>query len=255
MKTCSTCGNSFSDDLSFCLQDGTVLTSRVTADLNDQPTEVLRVATDPDPRTDISNDRTIVDHPTAVLPEPAPQAPKLFQMSAVEPASRMGCVLSIGQVAAALVVVVGLGLAGFMFLNSRNDIAMVSNNTGSGPPVSNSYGNSTANSMNTGSTPPHTSPTTGGIKTISRGDITAQALVRPQPEYPPVARQNGVSGAVEVRVLIDENGNVISAAATTGHVLLRAAAENAARGARFTPPRIDGVPARVSGVITYNFVL
>jgi TonB family protein len=254
MKTCSTCGNSFSDDLSFCLQDGTVLTSRVTADLNDQPTELLKVVTDPDPRTDISNDRTIVDHPTAILREPSPQAPKLFQMSAVEPAGRMGCVLSIGQVAAALVVVVGLGLAGFMFLNSKNEVAMVSNNTGSGPPLSNSYGNSTANSMNTSGTPPHTS-STDGVKTISRGDITAQALVRPQPEYPPLARQNSVSGAVEVRVLIDENGNVISATATSRHVLLRPAAENAARGARFTPPRIDGVPVRVSGVITYNFVL
>src|SRR4051812_226072 len=139
MKTCSTCGNSFSDDLSFCLQDGTVLKSRVTADLNDQPTEVLRVVTDPDLRADISNDKTIVDHAPAVLPEPSLQAPKLFQMSAVEPASRMGCVLSIGQVTAALAVVVGLGLAGFMFLNSRSDVAMLepTGSANSKPPVSN----------------------------------------------------------------------------------------------------------------------
>jgi TonB family protein len=251
MKTCSTCGNSFSDDLSFCLQDGTVLKSRVTADLNDQPTEVLRVVTDPDPRTDISNDKTIVDRPAAILPEPSQQAPKLFQMSAVEPASRMGCVLSIGQVTAALAVVVGLGLAGFMFLNSRSEVAMLepTGAANSKPPVSNTmYSNSTGNSMNTGSTLPHPN-------IVSGGDITAKAIELPKPEYPPIARQNNVSGTVEVHVLVDEKGNVVSASATSGHVLLRAAAEKAARAAKFTPPVVEGVPVKVTGVITYNFVL
>ncbi len=253
MKTCSTCGNSFSDDLSFCLQDGTVLKSRVTADLNDQPTEVLGVVTNAGPGNDISNDATIVDHQTAILPAPSAETPKLFQMSAVEPASRMGCVLSIGQVTAALVVVVGLGIAGFMFLNSRSEVAML-NPTGTAnakPPTA--YSNSAMNSMNTSSTAPH--PSGDGVKTISAGDLTAQALERPQPEYPPLARQNGVSGPVEVHILVDENGSVISATATSGHALLRAAAENAARAAKFKPPRVDGVPVRVTGVITYNFVL
>src|SRR6476620_4415786 len=107
MKTCSTCGNSFSDDLSFCLQDGTVLKSRVTSDLTGEATEILRV--DTAHHSDLSSEPTVVDRPA--IPA-APVAQKMFQMSTLEPSSRMGCVLSIGQVAAALVVVVGLGVAG-----------------------------------------------------------------------------------------------------------------------------------------------
>jgi len=224
----------------------------VTSDLNDQPTEIIRGTTDQDP--DISYDRTIVDHPTKILPPPASAPQKVFQMKALEPSSRMGCVLSIGQVAAALVVVVGLGIVGLMFLNTNKDVAMVSNNA-SARPTNSYYSNSAANSMNTGSTAPHPAPTGDGVKTISAGDITSDAIARPQPAYPPVARQNGVSRSVEVHVLVDEKGTVISATATSGHVLLRAAAENAARAAKFKPTLVDGEPVRVMGIITYNFSL
>jgi protein TonB len=55
-------------------------------------------------------------------------------------------------------------------------------------------------------------------------------------------------------VLIDENGSVVSASAVSGHPLLRAAAVQAARGARFSPTKLSGQPVKVSGVITYNFV-
>ena len=61
-------------------------------------------------------------------------------------------------------------------------------------------------------------------------------------------------GAVAVQVLVDEGGNVIAASAVSGHPLLRAAAEEAARGATFAPTRLSGEPVKVSGVVTYNFV-
>jgi outer membrane biosynthesis protein TonB len=57
-----------------------------------------------------------------------------------------------------------------------------------------------------------------------------------------------------VQVLIDESGRVVSASATGGHPLLRAAAEAAARGARFSPTLLSGQAVKVSGIITYNFV-
>ena len=44
----------------------------------------------------------------------------------------MGCVLSIGQVAAALVLVVGLGVVGYLFVNNTNDVAMLNNRSGGG---------------------------------------------------------------------------------------------------------------------------
>jgi protein TonB len=59
---------------------------------------------------------------------------------------------------------------------------------------------------------------------------------------------------VAVQVLIDEDGRVISANAVSGHPLLRGAAEQAARGARFSQTLLSGQPVKVSGVITYNFV-
>lgn len=54
--------------------------------------------------------------------------------------------------------------------------------------------------------------------------------------------------------MIDEEGNVSSANAVSGHPLLRAAAVEAALGARFSPTRLMDNPVKVSGVIVYNFV-
>lgn len=68
------------------------------------------------------------------------------------------------------------------------------------------------------------------------------------------ARQAGASGTVVVQVLIDEEGNVISAHAVSGHPLLQAICVQAAQGAKFSPTRLAGQPVKVSGVITYNFV-
>src|SRR6185369_6802284 len=91
-------------------------------------------------------------------------------------------------------------------------------------------------------------------KTISGGVLNGKAVSLPKPPYPPAARAVRASGAVSVQVLIDEQGRVVSASAASGHPLLRAAAEQAARGARFSPTLLSGQPVKVSGIITYNFV-
>ena len=84
--------------------------------------------------------------------------------------------------------------------------------------------------------------------------MNGKAISLPKPAYPPAARAVRAGGACSVQVLIDENGNVISAYAVSGHPLLRAASEAAARAARFSPTLLEGKPVKVSGVITYNFV-
>ncbi len=89
---------------------------------------------------------------------------------------------------------------------------------------------------------------------ISGGVLNGKAISLPKPAYPPIARQAHASGTVTVQVTIDENGNVISAVAVSGHPLLRAVAAAAARGARFSPTKLSGQPVKVTGVITYNFV-
>ena len=89
---------------------------------------------------------------------------------------------------------------------------------------------------------------------ISGGVLNGKAVRLVQPPYPPIARSAHASGQVVVQVLIDENGNVVAAHATSGHPLLQAAAVNAARASKFTPTKLSGQPVKVNGVIIYNFL-
>lgn len=89
---------------------------------------------------------------------------------------------------------------------------------------------------------------------ISGGVMNRKAIMLPAPVYPPAAKAVGAQGAVNVQVTVDEEGNVISAAAVSGHPLLRAAATKAAREARFSQTLLNGAPVKVSGILTYNFV-
>ena len=92
----------------------------------------------------------------------------------------------------------------------------------------------------------------GGGK--SRG-LKDQLISAPNPVYPPVAKAAGAEGVVTVKVTVDEEGNVIAAQAVGGHPLLRSAAVEAARAAKFKPTVVDGQPVKVVGVVSYNFVL
>ena len=92
-------------------------------------------------------------------------------------------------------------------------------------------------------------------RVISKGPITGLAISLPKPNYPPMAKQIRLQGQVSVQVLVDETGRVVSAKAVNGHPLFLAEAQRAALQARFSPTRLGDQPVRVSGVITYNFVL
>ena len=85
--------------------------------------------------------------------------------------------------------------------------------------------------------------------------LNSQAISLPFPTYPPIARQTRTQGTVIVQVLIDEEGKVVSAKATSGHVLLVHAAQAAALRARFSPTVLGDQKVKVQGVITYNFLL
>jgi TonB family protein len=91
-------------------------------------------------------------------------------------------------------------------------------------------------------------------KKISAGVLNGKAISLPKPSYPAEARAERVGGTVSVQLTIDEQGDVVSAIAISGHTLLRQASEQAARGARFAPTLLQGVPVKVTGVIVYNFV-
>jgi protein TonB len=131
--------------------------------------------------------------------------------------------------------------------------------SGSGPEGGNSTSNGAGNAVvevKTPEPPPILPPVEKPIpRVISKGPITGLALSLPKPLYPPMAKQAGASGPVNVQVLIDETGKVVSAKAVSGNPLLRIAAQQAAFAARFSPTRLGDQPVKVSGVITYNFVL
>jgi len=73
------------------------------------------------------------------------------------------------------------------------------------------------------------------------------------PEVPEVARSSRTFGTVKVTVAIDETGNVVSAKATDGPIVLRQAAENAARRWKFRPATRNGQPTSTMQIIQFNF--
>lgn len=85
--------------------------------------------------------------------------------------------------------------------------------------------------------------------------ISSKAIDKPAPPYPAIAKAAGIQGTVAVQIVIDERGHVISAKATGGHPLLLSAAVQAAYRASFTPTVLGGQAVKVTGSITYNFVL
>ena len=90
-------------------------------------------------------------------------------------------------------------------------------------------------------------------KPIEGGVLNAKATTLPKPVYPDEARRLKISGRVTVRVVVDENGKVISAKAIDGPAALRETAEAAARQATFAPTTEGGITVKVAGTLTYDF--
>ncbi|CAN5115357.1 hypothetical protein BH20ACI2_BH20ACI2_19260 [soil metagenome] len=108
-------------------------------------------------------------------------------------------------------------------------------------------------------------------RVINGGVLNGKAIKLPKPDYPSHLREQGKGGVVNVDVVIDESGIVVSATGGSA-IKVRAgaegmmaekedvdpalveAAENAARQAQFSPTSLSGVPFRIKGTITYNFV-
>lgn len=108
--------------------------------------------------------------------------------------------------------------------------------------------------------PAHTTPKPAPPKPegpihVTSTVLSSKVISKPAPPYPPLAKAAGVQGSVVVQFLIDEQGHVLNAKATSGNPLLQQAAVQAAYRATFTPTLLTGQPVKVTGVITYSFVL
>jgi|SRR5882672_6237131 len=88
----------------------------------------------------------------------------------------------------------------------------------------------------------------------SSGELVgANVITRVKPVYPPAARTMGISGKVDVRVVIAETGRVVEATAINGPMTLRTAAMNAARQWVYKPATRNGVPVKTESVVTFTF--
>lgn len=90
---------------------------------------------------------------------------------------------------------------------------------------------------------------------ISGGVVNGKATNLVKPVYSAAARAVRAGGEVKVQVTIDEDGNVISANAVSGHPLLRSSAETAAKSSKFSPTTLSKEKVKVTGIIIYNFTI
>ena len=97
------------------------------------------------------------------------------------------------------------------------------------------------------------STSSGVAAPIEGGVLNAKATSLPKPEVTEEMKRLKAKGRITVRVIVDENGKVVSAQALNGIHVLREAAETAARQATFEPTVKDGITVRVTGTLTYDF--
>jgi len=97
--------------------------------------------------------------------------------------------------------------------------------------------------------PPTPGPTVRRAALMAGGEV----LRRVEPNYPQAARAAHITGTVTVELGINEQGNVVSARATSGPGMLAGAAESAARGFKFKPITLDGVPVKSNRTVLFHF--
>ena len=85
--------------------------------------------------------------------------------------------------------------------------------------------------------------------------VDAKMSYAAAPEYPDIARDQGVRGTSVVFVTVDSHGSIVhmSIASSSGNVSLDRAALTAARSSQYLAPKVDGKPAMETYRVTYDF--
>jgi periplasmic protein TonB len=103
--------------------------------------------------------------------------------------------------------------------------------------------------------PPPQKPAAKRIVRVGSNIKAPRQTYSVQPEYPPLAMQTHIRGAVVVDAVIDEHGNVVGARAVSGHPLLIAAALKAVLQWKYEPTLLNGIPIAVEMEVTVRFNL
>jgi protein TonB len=89
---------------------------------------------------------------------------------------------------------------------------------------------------------------------VTKFDEAPRALKTKPPRYPETLRTQGVSGAVVLALVIDEQGKVMAAdVRRASHDAFREPALAAVQGWTFTPAKVGGQPVRALVQIPLNF--
>lgn len=94
-------------------------------------------------------------------------------------------------------------------------------------------------------------------KCIDAGIVNKKALSIPKPVgvgniLHPSHLRLSEDAIINVTIVIDEKGDVLSARASSGHPLLRNAFERSASGAKFYPTLIDTGPLKIKAILSYR---
>jgi len=88
------------------------------------------------------------------------------------------------------------------------------------------------------------------------GDVANSSLIYgAKPEYPPPAKQAGISGIVRLHVIISTNGVVLQSEVVSGHPLLVQSAIDSVRNRRYRPTFLNGEPVEVDTTVDVYFTL
>ena len=90
---------------------------------------------------------------------------------------------------------------------------------------------------------------------ISDSDAQKAAISKANPDYPPMAKQMHVSGAVVVEAEVTPEGEVGKVAPVSGNALLSSAAVSAVKKWKFKPFTAEGKPAKAVVRLAFNFTL
>jgi len=138
-----------------------------------------------------------------------------------------------------------------------NTVSAVSINAPAAPANANPPGDTSTPPANSqaAAPPPGGSNVATEVKPLEVGSLLPIAAQKVAPTYPATARTARISGKVTVFLRVNEKGAVTTVERTDGPIMLRGAAEDAARRWKFRPTFVNGQAVRVSGFINFNFTL
>jgi len=92
-------------------------------------------------------------------------------------------------------------------------------------------------------------------KKVTRAEAMSAATAKPQPSYPPAARQLKIEGTVEVEAVVTESGTVEKVNIISGNPVLTKPAADAVKQWKFSPFTAGGKAVRAVAPLSFTFKL